>query len=267
MKYALPIILLVLVLLVSAGGFIYFNVFNAKKPVEIVIGNETIEESSKDIGSKLSIKVKRDYILNTKPQFEIGDSFKYTSKIKDLSTKKESIDYTSEYTVDSIDYINGRNYFVLTENKHWQSGGTATSKIFIDTSNGDILKMETSSPDYYYITVTTKGDAAFDTLSGNNAMFLPWMLALEDNHVISYEANRTDETGGSYSRDELTVLGKENINGRDCFKVGVKSFSRSGGFEISVDGIYWIDSYKRVLVKLQWFEDNGEVSNEINLAE
>jgi len=71
-----------------------------------------------------------------------------------------------------------------------------------------------------------------------------------DCYVIHAKAHHLSESSqdDEYGTIEYNVIGREKIDGRNCFKVEAKILE---GNTVSLKKILWIDAEKRVLVKAQ----------------
>lgn len=200
---------------------------------------------------------------NTKPVllFNIGDKFVHNVPIQIGS---ECI--VEHIIVDKI-RVNKTEYFKVQE-----SMPNACVKM-IETPNGIMPTFvgpytETRT----YLNVDT-GELTYDigtehegTFNGDDPReacgiergnwFCTWMLKLNDNFklLLNYK-NELDEGsyGGKYDHNiqELTVEGREKIDGRECFKVQreYKTCFKDGSCNIDEKTVYYVDVEKRILVK------------------
>lgn len=95
-------------------------------------------------------------------------------------------------------------------------------------------------------------------------MFATWMLALTDNFKWKVYAKDTS-FGKSPNAEtiEYKVVGREKVNGRDCFKVEMQVKNKQMGNEGKI--VFFVDVEKRIVAKMQMYQDNLLIS-EMNLV-
>jgi len=127
------------------------------------------------------------------------------------------------------------------------------------------------------ITMIKKGLEGEGIVKGNKAklevtsdsIFASWMLALDDNFKWKLIYNKTGVEEETYLGErEFEVIGREEVNNRDCFKVEIKKIrvdSMTNVRKIVERRYLWIDVEKRILVKRQIMYENVLLS-EMNLV-
>ncbi len=276
------------IVLIIIGGFIILNLNNNEQK-ESGRNGAIIEESVTSVETYTSTfgELKR----TANPKFDVGVKY-YYRRLRKLSDRENVIFMPEEYDtvieVKKIDRINKTNYYVmqsknvsvykqilkknedgLWEKKVMTGGGTIVSKI---DENG--TSKERSSSIRSGGTVYEGGTLGINEESGEvhiidiysncpvlYGMYAKWMLYL-DKGVRWVEEQKVSNPGGRQImfEKEWTVVNIEKIDGRECFKVLVMSKTEivgGGGKRISGEVItYWIDTEKRILVKMERKEDN-----------
>jgi len=195
---------------------------------------------------------------NAEVPFKVGDKYTYTGE-----DENNVVNDTMVFTVTGIEYVNGRDTFVVVDNwtnierKPYGNGKTPRTEresFYYDKETGRVLKAVRGG--------TYHMDEA-EVLSTHTAMFLYWMLSLKDG--LEWEGERTlvllNQPSKTYSKHK--VLGRETVNGRECFKVELKDFS---GGRLIQTYIFWVDVKDRILVRRQVSEEIMGFFREINLV-
>lgn len=239
------VVILVIVLL--AGAVIYYGKISEQNQKSEYGGEQNITNFKVD-------RYGADLKPNTKPQFRVGEKFRYNvtlSKLNNITTIGEVI-----YSVDKIDEIGGVACFVIKEKRKDHcliTGNTIAYErmTYIDKETGDILQIDIT---FDSITKTIKKDKA--SALGND-MYAPWTLALEEGLKWNEIINVTQEhlTERILIESEYEVIGKEKLYNRDCFKIISTIKTRVIGTgvekELITQKILWVDVEKRILVKAQ----------------
>lgn len=165
---------------------------------------------------------KTEFLRNSDVPFKVGDTFSYefAGSAKD----------TDIYTVEGIERINGSDCFVVRREYSFTGPSDTihtTERVWYDKDTGRIKKDELSESDILY------GEVA-ESLSSDTLFFAQWMLSLTDDFKLEIRYNDTYATAGVLSYE---VVGREKIDGRNCFKVKVN------------DRYLWVDAEKRILIK------------------
>ncbi len=208
-----------------------------------------------------------ELITTSKPKFEIGETYIYhrrdaTSNRNLQDAFFEPYDYTTSIRVDRIERINKSNYYVLASNKTsfysylyekdeygvWQKRESQTPVIFegceigVNADNGTLILI---TPGYCHV---------------SPRIYQEWMIRLKENigwkSYILFPEQR-QEYGPMGIEEEWDVLGVEKMNGANCFKVKEtqKKVYKNKNMIYKL-WIYWVDIEKRVLIKMERFEDN-----------
>lgn len=163
---------------------------------------------------------KKELPKNSEISFGVGDVFYYetTGGAKDRTI----------YTVEGIETINGSDCFIVQRNHSFIGPSDRTEftdRLWYDKNTGEVKKADLG---YYPLSVKV---AQFLT---KGWFFSPWMLSLTDDFELEIRYNCTYEPGAVI---KYQVVGREMVNGRECFKVKLN------------DVYLWIDIKKRILVK------------------
>jgi len=106
-----------------------------------------------------------------------------------------------------------------------------------------------------------------------------WAFYLKDNIKIVKESKGTFGEKECKARVEISVIGSEKINGKDCFKVEVvpttdciygSIIGKGGTIRVSLKEVYWIDKQTRIIMKYQRYSVGNEGSfldSEVELKE
>lgn len=253
-----------IVILLVVGLYIISHDKNPAEQVEnnTIQNNESsyIENTTKHV-AEYNVKISSENLsINTKPQFKVGDKFRYKTTTQIQGISMNSI---SDYSADKIERINNTDYYLVINTQTQQvpnpkTGAimnmTTETKSYINKETGEILKIATSVGGHE---ITMSKDAA--SVSGNG-MFATWMLSLTDN--FKWKVNAEDTSFGmapNAETIEYQVVGKEKVNGRNCFKVEMRVKSKQmSGDEGKI--IFFVDVKKRIVVKMQMYSGNLLVS-------
>ncbi|PKP57215.1 MAG: hypothetical protein CVT88_09195 [Candidatus Altiarchaeales archaeon HGW-Altiarchaeales-1] len=231
---------------------------------------ENVKENAKEINFTISEH-------NIKPQFKVGDKFKYTIHGSSLNPKNNSADINGilECNVEKLERINGKDCYllvsktqtslpdnsplkaILSETKHWVDKDTGKIiKTSIQESmiqqKGKVIEMPSSEA-----TIPNETSDIY-----GNIMYYPWMLALDDNFEMKVNENSQGIKTSFVS--VFKVIGKEKINDRDCFKVELRVLDENK--HVLLRENIWVDIKKRVLVKAETYSENLKVG-EVNLID
>lgn len=214
---------------------------------------------------------------NIKPQFKVGDKFKYMLHGSSLNPKNNSayINGILECNVEKLERINGKDCYLLvsktqeslpdnsplkaiiSETKHWVDKDTGkiiktNMQQSMIQQNGKVIEMPSSEA----IMANEISDIY------GNIMYYPWMLALDDNFEMKVNENKEGVKTSFVS--VFKVVEKEKINDRDCFKVELRVLDNNR--QVVLRENIWVDIKKRVLVKAETYSENLKVG-EVNLID
>lgn len=273
-------VLLAVVLLISEGYLIFKpeNIGENHKDKEEIL---TSIEKSTNLEEYVDFKIKvlGAYLKpTTKPKFKVGQVFKYKAVSE---SNGEWVSSENVYVVKKIERINGIDNYVIvgyiTQMLDPETGDILHENIklttYVDKETGYIPKigiefgapmdvndkknfMEEEYESEPLFNVTLKEDVA--SASGNG-MYAPWMLALKENLEWSQKINITFSGEEISGEEKYKVIGIENLNGRECFKVEAASVMELPGGtsqRILFKQDLWIDAYERILVK-----SKGKIGN------
>jgi hypothetical protein len=168
---------------------------------------------------------------NTEVPLEVGKVFKY-------EVKREDGFGTDTYIVEKFEDINSRSYYVVKREFYFVDESDTIKTIMMawyDKETGRVLKHEFDGN-------IIKGEVS-ELLVSDTWFFAPWMLALNDSFKLEIKFNDTYTERG-YKLYE--VVGREKINGKECFKVKLTTIVDS---KIDSQAYWWIDTQKRILIK------------------
>jgi len=232
---------------------------------------------------------------NAKPSFEVGKIYRYnyTNPAKIYGTNKTVIWTTiREFVVEKIEEIDGRGCYVIStaEKKVYTEDGrkhamkysseeyiqkseemTHQETIWYDKETGKLTQINHRGPG-----LLKKDKAEYWELEGHTfPFFSEWMLALEDNFsweqkiiylsegVVPWASNQTME---------YIVISRENVNGRECFKLEINFHVHEEYYdnrekdkeEHTYTDIIWVDVKERIIIKKEKQGDDA-VTNLISI--
>ena len=296
-RLIVPAGILMAAVLIIAGGYVILTEDKQldKKPAEPANNNDTaayIENTTKEV-HEVSLKTAREWekqsdimsdtnlTKDAKPAFNIGDRWVYElfqSRGKGPSKGGDGVNvittYFDRYTqvdeyrvVDKIRW-NKTEYLKIQVYHHPFVVGTITTKeegtkpmivgginetVYLNPDTGEAISgIETSEIENLY--------------SIGSYFFMTWMLALDDNLKTKKEVHAYE-----YEQEfiELSVEGREKINGRECFKVKQERLgcNKNSNCKVMSKWMYYVDVNKRILVKYDaWFDNvllsGGELTEE-----
>ncbi len=235
-----------------------------EKPMNLT---ENVKERAKEINFTILEH-------NVKPQFKIGDKFKY--KIygapiitKDISASTKSVEGILECKVEKLERINGTECYLLVSTQQTSLHSDAPSimittlKVWVDKDAGKIIKSQMSR-------IYKGNEISSESIIPNktseiygNIMYYPWMLSLDDDFEMKVNENSQGIEKTS-SASVFKMIGKEKINDRDCFKVELRVLDENK--RVLLRENIWIDIKKRILVKSESYYENLKVGD-INLID
>lgn len=173
---------------------------------------------------------------NAEVPFKIGQKFEYEVKgytnYGDIESQGKEI-----YFVKGIKRMNGSDYYVINLKVNISVIKPSDyildyeNEYYYDKDTGDLKGVNFSNQ------ILLGKEAELEAMD-TSKMFASWMLALTDN--FSYAKK------GLYKK--IKVIGKEKVNGRECFKVEVETIDRR---------MYiWVDVEKRIVIKEKKFLTN-----------
>ncbi len=167
---------------------------------------------------------------NTGVPLKVGDIYRYNIKRKDGHGR-------DIYVVKKLERINNISYYMVQREHYFVNSNEIISiyKVWFEKESGEVLKLE-------FDNITIKGEVA-ELLISDTWFFAPWMLALNDSFKLIVKFNSTYTKRG-YKIYE--IVGKEKINGIECYKVKIMTVVDS-----KVDSVvyFWIDVKRRILIK------------------
>ncbi len=200
-----------------------------------------------------------NFSTNKNFEFKVGEKFiyrniKYVIAIKEDKTKETRI-YNIGHESYSIVGETDDGFITLNERNVTTQTDFMVTGIFKRTYS--INSTYLCSKDGNVSLKDAKTNINFD----ENFFINKWMLGLEENKTFEIKFS----IGNTTEIKEFTALGKENINGRECYKVKMLTYSlQSPNYKHLY--YYWIDTEKRILVKMEKYDDIGK-QLEINLIE
>jgi hypothetical protein len=217
---------------------------------------------------------------NTKPSFEVGKEYRYnyTNPAKISGTNKTVIWTTvREFVVEKIEGIDGRDCYVIsaaekqvyTEESRKQAGVYSSEEYlkksetmthqqtsWYDKETGKLTQINHIGPG-----LLKNDEAEYWELRG--VVFTPfseWMLGLQDDFIWEQKStylSRGMAPRASNQTVEYRVLGRENVDGRECFKVEINFHEyeeyydnrENNKAEHTYTDIIWVDVKERIIVK------------------
>ncbi len=185
---------------------------------------------------------------NTKPQFDVGEVLEYTESASKVASGKnfnanlstDKIIINSKVEVKEIKRFEGHVCYVISS--YSPSLPSGNSGVCVDKENGEILS------------------------NGEIKVYAPWMLRLKEG--IKWTENITSLSSGILTKNEYVVDLIENVNQRKCFKITMKTLTKSKNEEnwhTESMTYLWVDLNKRIIVKKQFCTQDNICIYEINL--
>ena len=209
---------------------------------------------------------------NMKPDFKVGETFEYERTGNGGNPTSGSIENAKFiFTVDGIERINKTEYYIISYVMHSSFMGKDSEggkvvfeqfwkfKYYINAETGKFLKFDKEIQVIHNGLAnpkeTTEGRIIPEeqqlTYNGLGMYYL-WMLYLDDNFKM--------ETGSGFKK-ELEVVGMDTLNGRDCFKVEIRTImTRNNEAKVIRIEKMWVDKKRRILLKSEDYEDNVKTS-------
>lgn len=288
-----PTGVLMAVILIISGGYLILNENNSTEPqdssnvnqnnsggnpdakpyIEGPAGNasassgEGVREMENDPGAGQSTNITQ----NAKPSFNVGDRLVYSVPLYG----QEGFNCNLEHFIVDRVRLNGTDYFRVRQSllegciigidevdgHPMHSKPWSVTRLYINVDTGQ-ESSQLGTPNA--VTLSTDPNRCADVY----AWFCPWMLKLDDNFkwynrvVEEFGSEQYEEY--SYSSEEMSVKGREKIDGRECFKVEhtYKICLKDGSCKIDFKVIFYVDTEKRILVKRDAWQGNlyrGEV--------
>ena len=213
--------------------------------------SEPIEPSFVVSGEKLK--------LNIKPQFKVGDMFKYKTIIS-WAGHEEIEDV---YFIEEIKYINkSPSYIVSYKQKELIRNATVLElKIYINKETGEIEKA-LEIKDNNIEKEASKEEIFFGSRM-REFFYVPWMLALKEDLKWSEEVEISMGERKYIQIMDYKVLEIEKINKIECFKVEIifKEAKR-----IWQKKIIWVDTKRRIMIKSQMLTAENLLLYETNIT-
>jgi len=188
-----------------------------------------------------------NYSINKNLSLHVGEQFKYEEKFferdfKDAILREIIVD--EEDLIRSYEKINGKEYVCVDK----IINGTLESVNFLGVYSSD--KNGSYTRTYCYNSVGQRkkmlNKILVDDEMDDNDFFAFWMLGLEKNKRFEIRFKTNENRTITW---RFNVLGIENINAIQCFKVEKKDVYED--IESNEYQVYWIDAEKRTLVKVE----------------
>lgn len=177
--------------------------------------------------------------INAKLPFKVGDKFEYKNIGKDS-------DVNHIYIVEEVERIDGRDYYPIRTIAWGKQREFGDKWMEIPKTEGSIW--------LYY---DRESGQAFETKDGKlkslgsdsrkGLLIEYWMLALNDDFKWERKLNISGLGLDSENKYVYSVLGREKIKGRKCFKVE-RIFMEIKGKNIKERYIFYVDVETRILV-------------------
>jgi hypothetical protein len=229
--------------------------------------NERVTGLENDPGAGQSTNITQ----NAKPSFNVGDRLVYSVPLYG----QEGFNCKLEQLIADRVRLNGTEYFRVRQSllegciigidevdgHPMHSKPWSVTRLYINVDTGQ-ESSQLGTPNA--VTLSTDPNRCADVY----AWFCPWMLKLDDNfkwyNRVVEEFGSEQYEGYSYSSEEMSVKGREKIDGRECFKVEhtYKICLKDGSCKIDFKVIFYVDTEKRILVKRDAWQGNlyrGEV--------
>jgi len=175
-------------------------------------------------------------------------------------TKKERVDKEDYWKINTGGDEVIQNITIITKgnSKKVSEKLDITGYLYhVNTNNGSILQMNDSNSSLCFLCIN---------------FFYEWMLYLKPDIKWTDKVEKYEDAGYvPVFKMDYIVEGIENVNGRDCFKVtatgtdtvtsGVsyKGKTETKTKKILMKDIFFIDVEKRILVRMERFEDNVKI--------
>ncbi len=211
-----------------------------------------------------TIKIKSTEIeYNTKPNFKVGEKFVYKSTLL-----KEGVMITGDDIcyVDRIERINNTDYYLIIDDKVVELKSNSQTSQQKNVVHGKISAyINTETCKIKEIKMESEGNEMIvkDDLSSESGieMYAPWMCGLKEGLEWEQEINiGQKEKGEIMTKIRYKVIGTENINGVECFKIIVETIQND---QILSKRNMWISKNKRILVKAEDFYQNLKIKETI----
>jgi len=256
-------IAVLLMVLLIIGAYIGVLKFNSEEGSKYDFTNKSSESDINPVCSGNVKEFKASLVEpkispNTKLNLKENNIFVYSITIpgENENFVKYIVERTERYN-DKDCYVVGIFPFgsILEQN---MSAQQTSYLIYLDRNNGELLKFVIRAFDVKQQKITEieiKDEmmtelkvALIGGFQFGDLMFTQWMLGLNESFKYKIYGNTTNENKKMGGTIEYNVIGREKIDGRNCFKVEAKILE---GNTVSLKKILWIDAEKRVLVKAQ----------------
>lgn len=234
-------------ILLSVGSFLYFN----KNKIEDIEGNiKPLEKvvSGKESGRQYNVSG-GELPKNSEINFKVGQKFVYKSPEDEYGW------FTSTYTIERIEKVDGRDcyivlaYYETISKEEDMHSNTHYISYCYDIEEGRVLQ------------IMAGGDVIDDgaeEVRATNSFFAYWMLGLTDEAKWNMQTDITWYLKGKEEvkkgKDEFRVIGKERVNNRDSFKVERRIITEN---IVSSINYYWVDVEKRILLRKEFYDTSS----------
>lgn len=287
---------LVAFVLIIAGAYII--VVNDEKPTKIYANNNTNQNNSGDnfyIENTTNTTINTTIFENTEKRITVTNKVSSFEKLKPTSDAQLNVGETYIYHlydkplsgspipitcdaveldvvihVDSIEKINGINYYILRSDRHelypvcYENEDGVVKQIYLGKPKKLGDKDQPKKYEGCVLGVNKDGPSnnSHIPIGKNNAMCSTsanlrenWMLYLKEDTTFIQEANVNIGDRKIISRTEYIVEGSEKINKIECFKVKIIMVSGPDRehLEKKSEQLYYIDKQKRITVRYEYY--------------
>jgi len=252
--------------ILTLGFFVYIDNYHSIEKDNKLKENDNIE-------MKVGITKPLDELeINSEPSFKIGQKYFYVLHSPKAINEGGNYYFATEtYEVKGTERINNTDYYVVICNYSWYVSKTPETDIsnskriggviitwYYNKKNGECIGKNTISKENYMNE---------DVFTTDHPFFARWMLCLEEN-IGWYMNNIVTQTIDNITikvneRYDFKVIGKEKIEGVECFKVKLDIVDIPTK-KIERTRYYWVDVNRRIGIKMQEFE-GGIMMYEVNL--
>jgi len=256
--------------------------------------NSSIEPGVKEIKMTEIVNTLKELKPTAEPyQFKEGETYIYHIRISPGPTTLECEPIEADIPIHiTSERINKSEYWILTAEQvnltprcriPLPNGGYRMGYL-IENGDGTPIPLPVGGS-----IIAVNKENLFDSFAMNSINSLTeetfveippeWAFYLKDNIKIVKESKGTFGEKECKDRVEISVIGSEKINGKDCFKVEVvpttdciyvSSTGKGGTILESLKEVYWIDKQTRIIMKYQRYSVGNEGSfldSEVELKE
>jgi hypothetical protein len=243
-KFKISLIIGLMITLLIIGGTIYwFLKLLVKTGEEEFLINtrehfEFFECVEVQHGYEICVE-KSEFLRNAKVPLKVGKTFIY--EVEERRGKG-----TDKYIVEGIEKIGVTDYYLVRRDFHFIDKSKTiienTYRAWYSKDTGEVIKIDFVDFNESQI---IEGEVA-EFIVSDTWNFAPWMLALTDDFEWKWGYKDTYTTGDQIDYKNFQVVGREEVNGRECFKVKRVTVVNS---KIDSEEYWWIDVQKRILIQ------------------